>query len=168
MLSQGQDQAIERPKCIYYISDKCLNLKGVPLFNQCMLCSERIEKLNKYTIKHRFSNEKYQFHRISFSLKERDYFTEDDMFPNPVFNCLKKARFLDPEKKDKIKFNVFNFTKFEYYFEVFELELSELSDFIWYLEEFGYSDKLLLQFKENIIELQKEKGVASLNGKKIL
>jgi len=78
--------------------------------------------------------------------------TIDDVFPNPIYKCLKKVRYPDLEKKDRIIFNVFNLKLNEYYFEIFELPLSDLSDFIWHIEEFGYSDQLLSRFKDNIIE----------------
>jgi len=154
VFEQEQEEIMERPKCVYFNSDVCLNLKAVPLTAQCHLCHNRIENLKDFIIQNRFTDEKYKINQIHFPLKERDYVAEDDMFQNPIFNCLKKARFLDPEKKDMIMFNVFNINLNEYYFEIFELPLSDLSNFIWHLEEFGYSEQLLSQFKENIIELE--------------
>lgn len=126
-----------------------------------MLSQEQKPEKNQYsyrnyTITHKFSNEKYHFHRIPIPLCEREYTTEDDLFQNPIYTCLKKIRFPEPNRKEKVRFNVFNLTRFEYYFEIFELTLNELPEFIWYLEEFGYSDHLLEKFNENTIESDME------------
>ena len=138
--------------CIYFNLDLCLNLKGVPLASQCLVCSEKIENLRNFIIQNRFSIERYKLNQIYYDLLERNIVTIDDVFPNPIYKCLKKVRYPDLEKKDRIIFNVFNLNLNEYYFEIFELPLSDLSDFIWHIEEFGYSDQLLSRFKDNIIE----------------
>jgi hypothetical protein len=146
----------EMPKCIYYKKDRCYANSCVPLFSQCSICHKRIEDLKNFIITNRFNSERYRLNQIFYELLEREVVTIDDLFPNPFYNCLRTIRYLDPEKKDKVMFNVFNVSQKEYYFEIFELALKELPEFIWYLEEFGYSEQLLSRFKDKIIEINQE------------
>jgi len=143
----------EQISCFYYKGNVCHANSHVPLFSQCASCSYRIENLSRHIIMNRFNSEKYILNQIYFKLIERDIVTEDDLFANPFYHSLRKIRYPDLEKKEKLMFNIYNLSSNEYSFEIFELELKELPEFIWHLEEFGYSDTLLSKFKENVIEL---------------
>lgn len=149
------DQEIERPNCIFFsnILTSCL-LNSIPTSKDCFHCYKRIENLSNLIIKHRFSDSNFKINQIHYKNISRNYSTNEDLFQNPHFLPLKEVKYPDPEKKDWIRFNIFNVTSQEYFFEILEIKKSRLHHFIWFLEELGYSEELLSRFNKNIIEME--------------
>lgn len=160
------NQEIERPVCMFFsnILSSCKLTDSIPLATSCSLCYKRIGDLSTLRIKSRFSSEEYFINQIPLEKKPRSYISNNDCYKDPVWiqsfhpsirannklvQDVGNLRY-GPIINEKIRFNLFNIKTQEYSFEIFELKKTELPNFIWYLEEFGYSEQLLSKFKKNI------------------
>jgi len=138
--------------CIYFfhLLGVCNKFECVPLEEDCIKCKERIQALEEFTIQ---DHDLFKIRRINFKLKERSMLLlNNDPFVDPSINSFKIVKFPDVEKRDKIKFILFNISKNEYQFEIFEIKQKQLSEFIKTLEKLGYSEEFIQKYRENIVE----------------
>lgn len=154
-------------RCIYRKNGICYAKKGASLQSYCKICTIRIENLNTYFIKNRFNLEEFSLERIPFrgSRNIRTYLSSYDDFADPHLigwrehnhrdvGSLRDLSYIEGYNPHEIRFIVFSYTHDTYYSALFKLDLSDLPEFIWYLEECGYSEKLLSKFKENILNME--------------
>lgn len=141
---------------------KCIFRDGIYCYCKYYICNNnkdciyRIKTLENLVISHKFSDASFKINIIPYEFLRRSYTTFEDFFTNPHIEVLREVKFSDPEKKGWIRFNIFNIQNQEYFYEIFEIKMSELHNFIWNLEEFGYSDYFKSKFTKNILENMEE------------